>query len=261
MSNGASRAEFILQELQRQGRVDAEQLSLQLGVNSSTIRRDLEKMERQHLLRRIHGGAVPTDTLSYSAYADELTFQENMGKRSEEKTRIAFAALTLIQPGDTIALSPGTTTTRLAQALRQSPVPDITVVTNAANIAVELAGVPDITVTLVGGLLLPDFFALVGPLAEQALSQIFVAKAFVGVTGLSLDYGLTGPNQLEALTHRLTIQRAKQTIVLADATKLGNVALHAVVPITAMHTLVTDQQAPDDIVKALEALSINVIRA
>ncbi len=261
MQNGTSRAEYILQELQRHGRIDAEQVSQQLHVNASTIRRDLEKMERQRLLRRIHGGAVLADTLSYSAYADELTFQKNMGKHSEEKTRIALAALTLIHSGDTLALSPGTTTTRLAQALRQSPVPNITVVTNAVNIAMELAGIPDITVTLVGGLLLPDFFALVGPLAEHALSQMYVAKAFIGVTGLSLEHGLTGPNQLEALTHRLTIERTRQTIVLADSTKLGHVALHSIAPIVAMDTLVTDRDAPEDIVDALHALSIDVMRA
>ena len=217
-------------------------------------------MERQRLLRRIHGGAVPADTLSYSAYADDLTFQKNMEKHREEKTHIAFAALKLIHSGDTIALSPGTTTTRLAQALRQSPVPNITVVTNAVNIVMELAGIPEITVTLVGGLLLPDFFALVGPLAEQALSQMYVAKAFLGVTGLSLDYGLTGPNQLEALTHRITIQRALQTIVLADETKIGHVALHSIAPITSIHTLVTGLNASNNVVDALHALSIHVIR-
>ena len=260
MQNGISRVEYIVQELHRHGRVDAEQLSQQLHVNSSTIRRDLEKMERQRLLRRIHGGAVLADTLSYSAYADDLTFQKNMGKHSEEKTRIALAALKLISSGDTIALSPGTTTTRLAQELRQSPVPNITVVTNAVNIAMELAGIPDMTVTLVGGLLLPDFYALVGPLAEQALRQMYVAKAFLGVTGVSLENGLTGPNQLEALTHRLTIERARRTIVLADSTKIGHVALHSIAPITTMHTLVTDRDAPDDIVNALHTLSINVLR-
>jgi DeoR/GlpR family transcriptional regulator of sugar metabolism len=259
MHNGISRAEYILQELQHHGHIDAEQLSQQLHVNASTIRRDLEKMERQRLLRRVHGGAVPADTLSYSAYADDLTFQKNMEKHGEEKTRIASAALKLIHPGDTIALSPGTTTTRLAQALRQSPVSNITVVTNAVNIAMELSGIPEITVTLVGGLLLPDFFALVGPLAEQALSQMYVAKAFIGVTGLSLEYGLTGPNQLEALTHRLTIQRAQQTIVLADATKIGYVALHSIAPVTTMHTLVTDLSPSNEIINALHTLSIHVV--
>src|ERR1700682_242959 len=117
-TNAAQRAEYILQELSLHGRIDAEQLSQQLQVNSSTIRRDLERLEQQNLLRRVHGGALPVDLLAYSAYAYDLTFQENMNKQVEEKTQIALAALRLIQSGDTIALSPGTTTTHLARAIR-----------------------------------------------------------------------------------------------------------------------------------------------
>ncbi len=256
MANTAKRAEIILQELLLNGRVDAEQLSQQLQVNSSTIRRDLERLEQQNLLRRVHGGALPVDLLAYSSYAYDLTFQENMNKQVEEKTQIALTALRLIQPGDTIALSPGTTTTHLARAIRHSQLQPLTVVTNAINIAMELTGMKGITLTLTGGLLLPDFFALVGPLTEQSLNQMYVAKAFVGITGLSLQHGLTGPNPLEAITHKLTIQRAQKTFVLADYTKLGRVALHAIAPIKSMHTLVTDHSAPEDFIKGLSALDI-----
>jgi DeoR/GlpR family transcriptional regulator of sugar metabolism len=261
MSNAAKRAEFILQELLLNGRVDAEQLSQQLEVNASTIRRDLERLEKQNLLRRVHGGALPVDMLAYSAYAYGLTFQENMGKQVEEKTQIARTALSLIQPGDTIALSPGTTTTHLARAIRHAQIQPLTVVTNAVNIAMELNGLENISLTLTGGLLLPDFFALVGPLAEQSLNQMYVAKAFVGVTGLSPEHGLTGPNPLEALTHRLTIQRALRTIVLTDHTKLGRVALHAVVPTTAMHVLITDHEAPEDMLARFRELGVEVYQS
>lgn len=246
-TNAARRAEIILQELSLHGRIDAEQLSLQLQVNSSTIRRDLERLEQQNLLRRVHGGALPVDMLAYSSYAYDLTFQENMRQQSEQKAQIARAALHLIQPGDTIALSPGTTTTHLARAIRQAQIQPLTVVTNALNIAMELNGLKNVTLTLIGGLLLPDFFALVGPLAEQSLSQMYISKAFVGITGFSPEHGLTGPNQLEALTHRLTIEHALHTIILADHTKLGKVALHAIAPVTAVHTLVTDREAPTEI--------------
>ena len=242
-TNAAKRAEIILQELSLHGRIDAEQLSQQLQVNSSTIRRDLERLEQQNLLRRVHGGALPVDALAYSSYAHDLTFQENMRKQNEEKALIARAALSMIRPGDTIALSPGTTTTHLARAIRQAQLQPLTIVTNALNIAMELNGLKNITLTMIGGLLLPDFFALVGPLAEQSLKQMYIAKAFIGVTGLSPEHGLTGPNQLEALTHRLTIEHALHTIVLADHTKLGQVALHAIVPTSAVQTLVTDNQA------------------
>lgn len=259
MSDGAARAEHILQILMREGRVSSDDLSQQLQVNSSTIRRDLERLERQNLLRRVHGGAVPVDTLSYSTYAYELTFQKNMGLQLDEKARIALAALNLIDSGDTIALSPGTTTTHLARAIRHSSLHDLTVITNAVNIAMELTGLPGLNLTLTGGLFLPDFFALVGPLTEQSLSQMYVPKAFVGVTGLHPEHGLTGPNQLEALTHRITIQRAQKTIVLADHTKIGRVALHAVAPITAVHTLITDSDVPPALLTAFNNQGIQVI--
>jgi DeoR/GlpR family transcriptional regulator of sugar metabolism len=260
MSEAAKRVDFILQELMTNGRVLAEDLSQRLQVNTSTIRRDLEKLERQQLLRRVHGGAVPLNNLSYT-YADDLTFQKNMGHFVEEKTRIAMAALRLIQPGDTLALSPGTTTTHLARCIRRVQTPDLTVVTNAVNIAMELAGVNGLSLTLTGGLFLPDFFALVGPLAEQGLSQMYVSKAFIGVTGLSPEYGLTGPNQLEALTHRVTIQRARHTFVLADSTKLGKVALHTIAPISSVQHIITDSNADPAIVAQLRANDIEVIEA
>ncbi|GCE17960.1 DeoR/GlpR family DNA-binding transcription regulator [Dictyobacter kobayashii] len=261
MSDATKRTDFILQELMANGRVLAEDLSQRLQVNSSTIRRDLEKLERQNLLRRVHGGAVPLDALSYSTYAEELTFQKNMGKLVDEKNRIAAAALRYIQPGDTLALSPGTTTTHLARYIRRAQIANLTVVTNAVNIAMELAQVPGLTLTLTGGFLLPDFFALVGPMAEQSLSQMFVAKAFIGVTGFSPTYGLTGPNQLEALTHKMTIERAQQTIVLADHTKLGKVALHAIAPISVVHTLITDTEIPTNILQELKETEVKVILA
>lgn len=261
MSDATKRTDFILQELMVHGRVLAEDLSQRLHVNSSTIRRDLEKLERQQLLRRVHGGAVPLDTLSYSTYADELTFQKNMHKLVDEKNRIAAAALSYIHPGDTLALSPGTTTTHLARHIRRAQIPDLTVVTNAVNIAMELAQVPGLTVTLTGGFLLSDFFALVGPMAEQSLSQMFVSKAFIGVTGFSPTYGLTGPNQLEALTHKMTIERAQQTIVLADHSKLGQVALHSIAPLSAVHTLITDSQAPAQLLQELKGTNIEVVLA
>jgi DeoR/GlpR family transcriptional regulator of sugar metabolism len=134
------------------------------------------------------------------------------------------------------------------------------VITNAVNIAMELSGLKDLNLNLTGGLFLPDFFALVGPQAEQNLNETFVGKAFVGVTGLSLEHGLTGPNQLEALTHRLTLQRARQTYVLADHSKLGQVALYRICPLSAVQTLITDDRAAPEIVRKLEEAGLNVLQ-
>ena len=261
MIHGKKRSDIILEEILRRGRVTVDELSKELDVNGSTIRRDLERLERQNLLRRVHGGAVAVDMTSYSKYAPDITFQENMNKQVDEKTRIAATAARLIKPGDAIALSPGTTTTYLARGIRYLQMQNLTIITNAVNIAMELADLQNITLTLIGGLFLPDFFALVGPLAEQSLQQMYVTKAFIGATGVSPEYGITGPNQLEALTHRLTIQRAAQTFILADHTKLGKVALHAIAPLSSAHTLITDAHASEELIDSFKARGIEVIRA
>lgn len=261
MRNPDTRVDYILQELVRVGRVSVEELSERFHVDTSTIRRDLMQLERQNLLKRVHGGAVAVDVLRYTAYAYDLTFQENLTKQVEEKTRIALDALAMIRPGDTIALSPGTTTTQLARIIRQVQPENLTVVTNAVNIAMELAGLRTVTVLMTGGMILPDFFALVGPLADQSLEELYVDKAFIGVHGISIEQGLTGPNQLEALTFRVMLTRARQGIVLADHTKFGRVALHRIAPLSAIQTVITDRMAEPEIVAGLEAAGLDVHRA
>jgi DeoR/GlpR family transcriptional regulator of sugar metabolism len=256
--NPALRADQIMRELLRSGQVAVDRLSEQFQVDSSTIRRDLEKLERQKLLKRVHGGAVLLDALAHTAYADDLTFQSNSGKCAEEKNAIALAAAQLIEPGDAIALSPGTTTTQLARVLRHLQIPGLTVVTNAVNIAMELASLRGVNLILCGGMMLPDFYATVGPLAEQGLAELYVDKAFLGITGISAEHGLTGPNQLEAQTHRLTLSRAHQAIVLADHTKLGRTALYRIAPLTSIHTLITDGAAAPGQVREFENAGVVV---
>ena len=164
----------------------------------------------------------------------------------------------LVQPGDSIALSPGTTTTQLARVLRHLQIANLTVITNAVNIAAELASLRGVSLFLTGGMMLADFFALVGPQAEQSLREIYVDHAFVGVTGISAEHGLTGPNQLEAQTHRLTLERARRAVVLADHTKLGRTALYRIAPLASVHTLITDAGAAPDQLRALAEQGLEV---
>lgn len=259
--NPAFRADQIMRELLRSGQVTVDLLSERFQVDSSTIRRDLEKLERQKLLRRVHGGAVLLDALAHTAYADDLTFQNNSGRYADEKNQIALAAARMIQPGESIALSPGTTTTQLARVLRHLQLANLTVITNAANIAMELAGLRGVNLFLTGGMMLADFFALVGPQAEQSLREIYVDHAFVGVTGISAEHGLTGPNQLEAQTHRLAIERARRAVVLADRTKLGRTALYRIAPLASVHALITDAGAAPEQLAPLAAQGLEVIVA
>jgi DeoR/GlpR family transcriptional regulator of sugar metabolism len=259
--NPPLRADQIMRELLRSGQVMVDRLSEQFQVDSSTIRRDLEKLERQKLLKRVHGGAVLLDTLAYTAYADDLTFQANSGKCPEEKHAIALAAAQLIAPGDSIALSAGTTTTHLARVLRHLQIANLTVVTNAANIAMELASLHGVNLILCGGMMLIDFYAMVGPLAEQGLRELYVDKAFIGVTGVSAEHGLSGTNQLEAQAHRVTIERSRRALVLADHTKLGRAALYRIAPLASIGTLITDSGAPPEQVREFEAQGVEVIVA
>jgi DeoR/GlpR family transcriptional regulator of sugar metabolism len=192
-------------------------------------------------------------------YAYDLNFQDNLGRQVPEKLRIAQAALKLIRAGDTISISPGTTTTYLARAIRQAPIPNLTIVTNAVNIAMELSGIPQVTLVLTGGMILPSFFALVGPMAEQNLRELHTDKAFVGMHGVSSSYGLTGPNQLEALTYRAAMERTRETIVLADQTKIGQVALYRIAPITTMRRLLTAHGADAGELEQMRTLGIAVV--
>lgn len=257
----AGRESFILGELLRSGEVKVDDLSRRLAVNSSTIRRDLEKLERQRLIKRVHGGAVPVDTLTRGSFSHDLVFQANMSQNTEEKTNIALAAARLIRSGDTIMLSTGTTVAHLARAIRHLNIGGLTVVTNAVNIAIELAGLRDIDLLVSGGTVLPDFFAMVGPMAEQSLRQVYVKKAFIGVAGLSLTHGMTQPNAMQALAHRIIIEQAEQVIVLADSSKIGKVALYHTAPITAMHTFITGADAPAEAVSTLRSMGIEVVQA
>lgn len=261
MKNKLNRQDQILQELLCKSQVNVEALSRRFGVNTSTIRRDLEQLERKNLLKRIHGGAVPVDALSYYAFGQGLTFRDNITDSVDEKTAISMAAAAMISRGESISISPGTTTTILARAIRNSRVSNLTVVTNAVNIAMELAGSSEITLVLTGGILLSDFFALAGPITESNLAQMHVDKAFIGVTGFSLTHGLTGPNQLEAHTHLAAMENAKEVIVLADHSKLNQVALYTVAPLEKVHVLITDSKAPKPLLKEIKDRGIRVITA
>jgi DeoR/GlpR family transcriptional regulator of sugar metabolism len=263
LQSEASRSDAILQELLRTGEVRVVDLSRRFEVDASTVRRDLEKLERHRLLKRVHGGAVLADALNYSSFGHDLVFQSNMGQLVEEKTRIALAAAQLIQPGDTIALSTGTTVAHLARAIRHLQISDLTVVTNAVNVAMELAGLRNLNLIVTGGMVLPDFFAMVGPLAEQSLMQMYTSKTFIGVAGISLEHGLTVPNPLQALAHRTFLERARQTIVLADHSKLGHVALYRLAPVNAMNTLITDKgdEEVGGVLDSLRTMKVEVIEA
>lgn len=254
MLYGEERKAHILAYVQRHHRASVQELSQRFGVSESTIRRDLKELEEANLLRRTHGGA-----LALRGVAFEPTFGEKEDQFRREKEAIAAAAATLIEDGDTILLDSGTTVYHMVRHLVRFS--RLTVVTNSLVFARELLDHPGIELVVVGGILRHNTLALVGPLAEQALDGLRVDKAFMATNGLDIREGLTTPNLLEAATKRKMIRSAKQVYLLADHSKIGNVAFAKFADITELDTCILDDGAPEGFVTELRERGVDVILA
>ncbi|MFI5392857.1 MAG: DeoR/GlpR family DNA-binding transcription regulator, partial [Myxococcota bacterium] len=197
----SERLSAILEALANDGSVGVADLATQLDVSAATVRRDLEFLEQQRMLTRTHGGAVAQGVLY------ELPLRYKSGRHKEEKKRIAAEAASRVADGVAIGLTGGTTTTEVARAVidRQR----LTVVTNALNIASELAIRPNLKLVVTGGYARPESYELVGPLAEQALAGLNLDVVFLGVDGISPTAGITTHHEVEAHTNLALIERAR----------------------------------------------------
>ncbi|WP_040951618.1 DeoR/GlpR family DNA-binding transcription regulator [Gorillibacterium massiliense] len=232
----------IVEMVKRSGKATVAELSEALSVSPVTIRRDLERLEEEQLLYRTHGGAISPER-SFRETAHERSFAEKEDAFIEEKERIAEEAARLVNDGDAVLMTPGTTNMVLARHLIGKK--ELTVVTNAVNIAAALGGQTGWNVMLTGGRLRPQSFALVGPLAERSLSDMRVDKLFIGVDGIDLREGITTPNMEEAGVNRQMINIAKEVIIVADRSKFGKVAFSRIAGLDTVHTIVTDSKLPE----------------
>jgi DeoR family transcriptional regulator, aga operon transcriptional repressor len=246
----AERFGRILELLAGDGSVAVGDLARDLGVSEATIRRDLRSLDDQRLLARAHGGAVAHGTLY------ELPVRYRTGQRREEKQRIARAARERVADGSVVALTGGTTTTEVARAIADRE--GLTIVTNALNIAAELAVRPNLKLIVTGGVARSASYELIGPLAETTLEGLNVDVAFVGVDGLDQDAGLTTHHEMEAAVNAAMIARARRAIVVADATKLGRRALARICVLADVDELITDATADRAQLAALGAAGLAV---
>ena len=239
------RREVILDVVRRSGAARVSELTRSLGVSDMTIRRDLEILSRQGLLEKVHGGA----TVSTSS-TDEPGFEAKSARQRREKEVIAAQAAALVQPGEAVALSAGTTTWTLAHQLRS--VPRLTVVTNSVLIADVFQHAPreDRTVILTGGVRTPSD-ALVGPVAVAALRSLNVDTVFMGAHGMEVRTGFTTPNLLEADTDRALVDCGRRVVVVADSTKWGVVGISTFAPLDRADILVSDTGLDADVRAAL----------
>jgi DeoR/GlpR family transcriptional regulator of sugar metabolism len=242
----------ILQLIEENGRGTVNELSQMLGVSGSTIRRDLEEMDQHGLIQREHGGAFPPDLAS----VEPPVLQRSM-EQAVEKRRIGRAAAQLVENGMTIFIGSGTTTLEMARYLEGKE--NLTVITNALNIANQIAGYSGITLIVIGGLFRRTELSLIGHITEQALKELRADKVFFGIRAINMRDGLTNDYLPETMTDRAIIEVASEVILLADHTKFDKVSTARVAPITAVDVIVTDDQLSDAVVMELEEAGVRVI--
>ncbi|MGB6131966.1 MAG: DeoR/GlpR family DNA-binding transcription regulator [Acidobacteriaceae bacterium] len=248
----------ILSGLQEHGSVAVDDLSAHLGVSVVTIRRDLDLLEQQGLLRRTHGGAVSIEPLFYEPFKKDRSFQAQVERLANEKRRIGRAAAALIATGETIAITPGTTT---AEIIRSLPLDlKVTVVTNTVNIAMELSKRKDISVFVTGGHLHGDWFSLVGPSASRSLDNMLIHTMFIGADGIDAQWGLSCFSSDEAELNGTMVRHARRHVAVVDHTKFGVIANWRICETPVLQKLITDTDATDEMIAPFLKLGIEVLR-
>ncbi len=244
----------IMSTIQEKKIVSTSELAATLEVSEMTIRRDLNQLARDGLLKKTHGGAVARDIVTEGpSFAEKVTLYQ------EEKANIGRAAADLIEEGDIIALNTGTTTLQVARHIEKGMV--LTIVTNSLNIAMLAAGNTDIRLIVTGGTLRERSFALVGSLANKALSEIRVNRVFLGINGVSIEHGITTADLLEASTDRALVEIAKEVNVVADHSKIGRVSLAPIVSLEFVERIITDSGISEADQKALEETGTQILIA
>ncbi len=247
------RQKLILEYLTTRKLAQVVELSSAFDVSQATVRRDLAQMENKGIIRRIHGGALLVEDKT------EPPLSQRSGQQARHKRRIGEAAATLVQDGDTIIITSGTTTEAMVPFLASKT--NLTVITNAINVAYRLTRYSHIAVIVLGGWLRHSECSMLGHLTEQALHDLQAHKIFHGVFGIDIKHGLTGTYLQEVQTDRQIIEVARELIVLADHSKFARLGPIRLVPLSAVSTVVTDSDTSDHDVQALRAQGITVIQA
>ena len=254
--SAAERRSQIAQMVLENGKVFVSHLADQFQITETSIRRDLSILENNGRLKRVHGGAIP---IPGSSRTD--SFAEKMNLHNKAKERIGKVAANLIKPKDILLFDSGTTTLQVIRnipsSLRDSNL--VTLVTNSQPIAQEVLTWPSPNLTILGGLYLADYQATVGPQTLAQLQEMRASKVFLGADGLTLESGATTANVLMAEVDRMMVEHSQQVILVTDSSKLGRIGFVPVKPVTAFHVIITDTNAPPDMVQAFRDLGVEVL--
>ncbi|WP_129310725.1 DeoR/GlpR family DNA-binding transcription regulator [Streptomyces sp. L2] len=250
----------LMELMAAHGRVDVEEAAVALDVSTATIRRDLDELAEQQMLVRTRGGAI-AHGVSY-----ELPLRYKSSRHASEKQRIAAAAADLVGEGAVVGLNGGTTTTEVARTLAVraggleagGTSPALTVVTNALNIAGELAVRPQIKIVTTGGVARPQSFELVGPLTTGVLDEVVLDVAVLGIDGMDAHLGIMAHQEDEAGVSRRFAERAHRVVVVADSSKLGRRAFARICGLDRVDTLVTDARMSGEMTDRLTEAGVRV---
>jgi DeoR family transcriptional regulator, fructose operon transcriptional repressor len=248
----------LQQMLAARGMSDVDTLAAELRVSSSTIRRDLEALEQQGLVRRTHGGVVWLGNPNSNTGASRpYAFDQRMGYQHDAKRAIARAARSLVQPGQTILIDGGTTTFYLAQELLGQP---LQLVTNSLPIANLFLNDDHVELILTGGLMYPRYGVLLGPTAENVLATIHTKTLFLSVAGIH-NGSLYNQNLLLVQSEQRMMAQAQEVILLADSSKFGQQALARLCELSEVDVVVTDDSIAPQHRRGVESAGCRLVVA
>lgn len=245
------RRQEILKQVDQAGRVSVGELSQQLGVSEVTIRTDLQALAERNLIIRTHGGAIPTSGMY------DLALALRRQRQVQEKSRIGQAGAALVLDGDAVFLDSSSTALAIVQHLKNHR--HLTIITNSLTIAQEMQDAPGVRVVMSGGVLQRETASLVGTDGLEMLRKFNIQIGFFGAHGLNLPEGLTDVSADEAEVKRALVEMCRQTIAVLDATKWGRVGLASFARPEQLRTVITNADAPADLVESVRAAGIEVV--
>ncbi|TCC87326.1 DeoR/GlpR transcriptional regulator [Pedobacter frigiditerrae] len=254
MKNITDRHQFILKKLKQEGKINILELIEEMQVSGVTIRKDLKILEDKNLLFRTRGGGSINNP-----YAIDRPINEKEFINSDEKMRIAKAALALVGNTDSIMIGSGTTAYEFAKALHTTK--NLTVITPAVKVGLELSDRPNMDVLLLGGMIRKNSSSVAGSHALRILEEISCDILFIGVDGIDLDFGVSISNLAEASLNQKMIETAQTVVLLADSTKFDRRGLGRICGLDQVHYIITDDKVAEATVRAMKERGIKVISA
>jgi len=253
MRSTVERRDSIIQQIQKDGKVRVDELSERYDVSSVTIRNDLDFLEKKGICHRTHGGAL----IRKNVYEDP-SLEEKTKRAKKEKELIGAKAVEFIENGDSILFDSGSTTLEIANRLEAKE--NLTIMTNALNIALQLLTMERMNIMLTGGTVRKESYSMVGPEAESSINKYFFDKLFLGVDGLDIDFGLTTPNPMEAQLNRLMVERSQEVIAVTDSSKFGRRSFSHICDVDSINTLITDKKISPEFERELLKRNVEVIK-